>query len=64
MVVPASFVHLAESSSTAFFPTAFLLASDTVKRIGLVPLSATVRALSSIVDIQLLLAQVTFILEV
>ena len=59
MVVPASFVFFTESGHTAF-----LLASDAIKGIGLVPFSAAVRALASIVDIQLLLAQVTSVVKV
>lgn len=59
MAIPASFMYFTESGDTAFF-----VASDTIKGIGLVPLSAAVRALPSIVDIQILLAQATFVVEV
>lgn len=59
MIVPASFMFFTESGRAAF-----LLASDAIKRIGLVPFSAAVRALASIVDTQLLLAQVASIVEV
>jgi hypothetical protein len=59
MVVPASFVFFTESGRAAFLP-----ASDAIKRVGLVPFSATVRALASIVDTQLLLAQVASVVEV
>jgi hypothetical protein len=59
MVVPASFVFFTESGRAAF-----LLASDAIKGIGLVPFSAAVRALASIIDIQLLLAQVASVVEV
>jgi hypothetical protein len=59
MAVPASFMYFTESGGTAF-----LLASDTIKGIGLVPLSAAVRALPSSVDIQTFLAQAAFVVEV
>ena len=58
MVVPASFVSFTESSRAAF-----LLASNTIKGIGLVPLSAAMRALASIIYIQLLLAQVASVVQ-
>jgi hypothetical protein len=59
MAVPTSFMYFTESGDAAF-----LLASDTIKGIGLVPLSAAMRALPSIVDIQILLAQAAFVVEV
>jgi hypothetical protein len=59
MAVPTSFMYFTESGDATF-----LFASDTIKEIGLVPLSTTVRALPSIVDIQILLAQAAFVVEV
>jgi hypothetical protein len=60
MAVPASFMDFTKSRGCA----ALLRAGDAIIGIGLVPLSATVRALASIVDTQILVAKVALVVQV
>jgi hypothetical protein len=60
MTIPASFMHLTKSSCR----TVFVLASDTIILIWLVTFTATVRALASIDDTQLLFAAVATVVAI